>query len=282
MNNYEIMLILKKENFKENQEKIFTYLFANEIAIREFKTEEVDNGYKLNLYVKCTKENVLEAEKEIVKDKNITSYFIAGIDGINFDVLTTPYDVKFLNDYIYTYKGLFIELRPETIRKEGRESRIDYVIFESMKDLTTDYELNIGVDYAYINTCFWNYVKSYCDTILQDKKDKLVKEIRRNKRMQDFIEKETGYELLDGNSDLDKYLDYMLEFYCNNSITQLLDTLIIYNDEEEIVERVDYFNKNAYIVHYNTFYGYDSFDEAVGVLVDKLDKDDIKILKKIK
>ena len=83
-----------------------------------------------------------------------------------------PVDIKHIGDNCYTYKGLFIELRPETIFTDNTPPEMDFVVFETEEDMNTDYELNMGVDYLPMTPYYryWEGVKLYCDKLLKDTK----------------------------------------------------------------------------------------------------------------
>lgn len=83
-----------------------------------------------------------------------------------------PVDIKHIGDNCYTYKGLFIELRPETIFTDNTPPEMDFVVFETEEDMNTDYELNMGVDYLPMTPHYryWEGVKLYCDKLLKDTK----------------------------------------------------------------------------------------------------------------
>lgn len=84
-----------------------------------------------------------------------------------------PTEFKYFGGSTFIYKGLFVELRKETIKTyEDYIFQMDFAIFETEKDLNTDYEMNIGVGYYKMQSYekYWNYVKDFCDNILKRQK----------------------------------------------------------------------------------------------------------------
>ena len=86
------------------------------------------------------------------------------------DILNNvPVEVKHLGNYAYEYKGLYIELRPDTIFTDNTPPEMDFAIFEDEEDMNTDYELNIGTGYAAMTPYYryWEAVMLYCDKLLK-------------------------------------------------------------------------------------------------------------------
>lgn len=86
------------------------------------------------------------------------------------DILNNvPVEVKHLGDYAYEYKGLYIELRPDTIFTDNTPPEMDFAVFEDEEDMNIDYELNIGTGYAAMTPYYryWEAVMLYCDKYLE-------------------------------------------------------------------------------------------------------------------
>ena len=86
------------------------------------------------------------------------------------DILNNvPVEVKHLGNYAYEYKGLYIELRPDTIFTDNTPPEMDFAVFENEEDMDIDYELNIGTDYAAMTPYYryWEAVMLYCDKLLK-------------------------------------------------------------------------------------------------------------------
>ena len=83
--------------------------------------------------------------------------------------VSTEIEVKHLGNYAYEYKGLYIELRPDTIFTDNTPPEMDFAIFEDEEDMNTDYELNIGTGYAAMTPYYryWEAVMLYCDKLLK-------------------------------------------------------------------------------------------------------------------
>lgn len=81
------------------------------------------------------------------------------------------------DDQCFKYKNIFVELRPETVTDVNDVPEMDFAVFETEEDMNTDYEQNIGVDYWDISNpeAYWNYVKSYCEAVLDRLNNKEVK-----------------------------------------------------------------------------------------------------------
>lgn len=85
-----------------------------------------------------------------------------------------PLDFKYFGGSTFIYKGLFVELREDTIKMYEEDNyyfQMDFAIFETEEDLNTDYDLNIGVGYYEMQPYeeYWNYVRNYCNSILEEK-----------------------------------------------------------------------------------------------------------------
>ena len=74
---------------------------------------------------------------------------------------SNKYGFKWLGDYAFQYEDLFVELRTETLTDENNCWEMDFAVFESEKDMNTDYDLNIAEEYYNIENAeeYWNYVK---------------------------------------------------------------------------------------------------------------------------
>lgn len=111
-----------------------------------------------------------------------------------------PDDIKYLSDYAYTYKGLFIEIRPDTIfvEEDANIVEMDFAIFRTEEDMNTDYETNIATDYYSMLSPvrYWEAVKLVCDKCLEKTESKEAKVDK------DYIVNEIK-SVIDGMTDID-------------------------------------------------------------------------------
>lgn len=146
--------------------EVLDFLLDNNfITMAEYDNwQELDDTHKLNLLSFSLEKIILSEFQEEInldKEKLFDKIFV-----------NAPLDFKYFGGSTFIYKGLFVELREETIKSyEDNILQMDFVIFETEEDLNTDYEMNIGVGYYEIENAekYWDYVRNYCNSILLNK-----------------------------------------------------------------------------------------------------------------
>lgn len=109
-------------------------------------------------------------------------------------------------NFIYTPKNVYVALRPETLTDENDgKPEMDFVIFATADDMTSDYDSNIGIDWQDISDPekYWEYVAKYADKVADKfktstkKENKSIKtEAKTANDSEDYFTFVLGYDLL--------------------------------------------------------------------------------------